>query len=49
MPRAPSLCAAAESALAAQPEVLINRIVLQFQRLFGCQGLEGVLPHMNKL
>ncbi|KAL4422033.1 hypothetical protein ABPG77_004849 [Micractinium sp. CCAP 211/92] len=40
---------AAETALVAQPEVLINRICLQFQRLFGCRSLEGVLPAMNKL
>lgn len=41
--------AAAETALAQQPEVLINRICLQFQRLFDCRDLEGVLPAMNKL
>ncbi|KAL4858434.1 hypothetical protein ACK3TF_001414 [Chlorella vulgaris] len=40
---------AAETALAAQPDVLINRICLHFQRLFGCRSLEGVLPAMNKL
>jgi hypothetical protein len=40
---------AAELALAAQPEVLINRICLQFQRLFGCRSVEGILPAMNRL
>ncbi|PRW56849.1 basal body [Chlorella sorokiniana] len=40
---------AAEAALAAQPDILINRIVAQFQRLFACRSLEGVLPAMNKL
>lgn len=42
-------CAAAEAALAAQPDILINRIVAQFQRLFACRSLEGVLPAMNRL
>ena len=41
--------AAAETVLAAQPDILINRICLQFQRLFGCPSLEGMLPAMNKL
>ncbi|PSC71462.1 hypothetical protein C2E20_5039 [Micractinium conductrix] len=40
---------AAETALAAQPDILINRICLQFQRLFGCKSLQGILPAMNKL
>lgn len=43
------LFAAAETALAAQPDILINRICLQFQRLFGCKSLQGILPAMNKL
>lgn len=48
-PPLPTHAAAAEAALAAQPDILINRIVAQFQRLFGCRSLEGVLPAMNKL
>lgn len=47
--RAPPALAAAEGVLLAHPDVLVNRIVGQFQRLFGCRGLEGVLPAMNKL
>lgn len=45
----PSSHAAAEAAIAAQPDLLLHRIVLQFQRLFECRGLDGVLPAMNKL
>ena len=40
---------AAEAALAAQPELLINRIVLHFRKLFGCPTLDSVLPAMNKI
>ena len=39
---------AAEAVLVAQPDLLINRIVRQFQELFSCKTLEGVLPCMNK-
>lgn len=30
-------------------ELLVNRIVRQFMELFGCKGLKGVLPCMNKV
>lgn len=48
-PPATCLCAAAEAAIAAQPDLLINRICLHLQRLLGCRGLEGVLPAVNKV
>ncbi|GAB4819856.1 hypothetical protein N2152v2_006902 [Parachlorella kessleri] len=40
---------AAEAVLVAQPDLLIHQIVRQFQELFSCKTLEGVLPCMNKL
>lgn len=41
--------AAAEAAIAAQPDLLIHRVCQHFQRLFGCRSLEGILPAMNKV
>jgi hypothetical protein len=41
--------AAAEGVVAAQPEVLLHRIVAQFQHLFDCHRLEGVLPALNQV
>lgn len=41
--------AAAEGAVAAQPDVLLHRIVAQFQHLFDCHRLEGVLPALNQV
>ncbi len=41
--------AAAEGVVAAQPDVLLHRIVAQFQHLFDCHRLEGVLPALNQV
>ena len=41
--------AAAEGVVAAQPDVLLHRIVAQFQHLFDCPRLEGVLPTLNQV
>jgi hypothetical protein len=41
--------AAAEGVVAAQPDVLLHRIVAQFQHLFDCHHLEGVLPALNQV
>lgn len=40
---------AAEHALALDPDLLNNRIVLHFQYLFQVRKLEGVFPKMNEL
>jgi hypothetical protein len=40
---------AAERALALDPDLLNNRIVLHFQYLFQVKRLEGVFPKMNEL
>ena len=41
--------AAAEAVLAADPHPLLHRTVTQFQQLFTCPSLEGVLPAMSRL
>lgn len=41
--------AAAEGVVAADPDLLLHRIVAQFQHLFDCPKLEGVLPALNQV
>lgn len=41
--------AAAEGVVAADPDLLLHRIVAQFQHLFDCPRLEGVLPALNQV
>jgi len=41
--------AAAQGVIVAQPDVLLHRIVAQFQHLFDCPRLEGVLPALNQV
>lgn len=41
--------AAAEQVVAAEPDVLLHRIVGHFQHLFSCPRLEGVLPALNQV
>lgn len=40
---------AAQGVVASQPDTLLHRIVSQFQHLFDCPRLEGVLPAMNQV
>ncbi|KAL3157008.1 hypothetical protein ABBQ38_001261 [Trebouxia sp. C0009 RCD-2024] len=40
--------AAAEGVVAADPSLLLHRIVAQFQHLFDCPRLQGVLPALNQ-
>ena len=40
---------AAQDILHTQPDVLLHRVVAQFQHLFDCPRLEGVLPAMNQV
>lgn len=41
--------AAAEGVVAADPGLLLHRIVAQFQHLFDCPRLQGVLPALNQV
>ena len=41
--------AAAEGVVAADPDLLLHRIVAQFQHLFDCPRLQGVLPALNQV
>lgn len=41
--------AAAEGVVAADPDLLLHRIVAQFQHLLDCPKLEGVLPALNQV
>ena len=41
--------AAAEGVVAADPDLLLHRIVAQFQHLFDCPRLEGILPALNQV
>lgn len=41
--------AAAEGVVAADPSLLLHRIVAQFQHLFDCPRLQGVLPALNQV
>lgn len=41
--------AAAKDIVHTQPDVLLHRFVAQFQHLFDCPRLEGVLPAMNQV
>ena len=41
--------AAAEGIVAADPDLLLHRIVAHFQHLFDCPSLEGILPALNQV
>ena len=41
--------AAAQGVVATDPDLLLHRIVAQFQHLFDCPRLEGVLPALNQV
>lgn len=41
--------AAAQGVVSSDPDVLLHCIVAQFQHLFDCPRLEGVLPALNQV